>query len=69
MSTFHFQKEKYVQLMNSEGAPAALTQLQKDIIQWEYEAFEGPKGYQPEMWRELESARTFARDLWNQALQ
>jgi hypothetical protein len=68
MSSFHFDKEKYLLILNSEGASAALTNLQSDIIQWEYEAFEGEKGYQPEMWQELETARSFAREIWDIAL-
>lgn len=65
MSTLKFNKEKYLEIVKLEGISKALTQLQKDTMAWEYEAFEGPKGYQPQMIEELEAVRTFARELWD----
>ena len=67
MPTFTFDKEKYIEILKAEGAPAALTQLQKDTIHWEIESFEGPKGYQPELWKSLAEVRSFARELWQLA--
>jgi hypothetical protein len=69
MPAFKFEKEKYVQLMKSQGISSTLTQLQKDTSEWEYQAFEGEKGYQPEMWNELQKVREFSRELWDLALQ
>jgi hypothetical protein len=54
----------YRQLMKTEGAAAALTQLHHDLAQWELEAFEGEKGYQPDLWRELHEVRALSRELW-----
>ena len=68
MSTFRFDKEKYIEIMKAEGIPAALTQLQKDTVKWEVEAFEGTKGYQPEMWGDLTEVRDFSRELWQMSL-
>ena len=69
MSPFNFNKDKYIEIAKSEGVPAALTQLQKDTIAWEIEAFEGTKGYLPEMWKSLSDVRTFSRELWQLALK
>ena len=66
MPVLNFNKDKYLRIAQSENCAAALTQLQSDIARWEIEAFEGVKGYQPEMWREISSARDFARELWDQ---
>jgi hypothetical protein len=68
MPTFQFDKEKYIRLLKSEGISVALTQLHKDTTHWETYAFEGPKGYQPDMWAELHKVRDFSRELWEIAL-
>jgi len=64
MAKSEFDREKYLQIATSQGISVALTQLQKDTIEWEYEAFEGEKGYQPEKWKDLLAVREFARELW-----
>jgi len=66
---FHFDREKYLQILKAEGVQAALTALHRDTTGWEYEAFEGSKGYQPEMWQDLHQVRAFSRELWEIALQ
>ncbi len=63
-----FDKDKYIRIMRSEGINAALTALHRDTTGWEYDAFEGDKGWQPDMWREIEDVRVFSRDLWEMAL-
>ncbi len=65
---FQFDREKYIHLMKSKGITAALTQLHTDTIRWEYEAFEGEKGYQPDMWNALQEVRNFSRELWEISL-
>lgn len=60
-----FNKEKYLSILKREGATAALTQLHMDTIKWEIEAFEGAKGYQPDLWSALEEVRVFSRELWD----
>jgi hypothetical protein len=68
MSAIKFDKERYLRIARSEGINAALTALQTDMIRWEYEAFEGEKGYQPEILGDLDEVRLFSRQLWDQAL-
>ena len=51
--------------MRSEGAAKALTQLHLDTEHWEIDTFEGDKGYEPEMWKDLLAVRDFSRELWN----
>ena len=62
-------KEKYLQIARTQGAQAALTQLHKDTERWEYQTFEGDKGYQPEMFEDLKDVRAFSRELWELALK
>ena len=59
-----FDPKPYLQLAQSQGACLALTQLQKDMMQQEWEAFEGQQGYQPDAWKELEKARELPRAIW-----
>jgi hypothetical protein len=61
-------REKYLRVLRSEGVNAALTLLHLDTEKWELETFEGEKGYQPEMWNDLEQVRNFSRELWAIAL-
>ncbi len=61
---FRIEKDKYLQIAQTQGVPEALTQLHHRMIQWELEAFEGEKGYQPQLWKELEQFREFSRELW-----
>ncbi|MFZ9595335.1 MAG: hypothetical protein ACO3A2_04585 [Bdellovibrionia bacterium] len=69
MPTSDFRKEKYLQIAQAQGIGAALTQLQKDTMGWEYEAFEGDKGYQPQEIEALAQIREFARELWDMDLR
>lgn len=69
MSSLVLDKEKYLRILKSDGVSAALTALHKDTIGWEYEAFEGKKGYQPDMWADIEEVRNFSRELWEIALK
>jgi hypothetical protein len=56
----------YLQLAKSQSPSFALTQLQNDLIQWEWEAFEGQEGYQPDAWKEIQKARELSRFIWEQ---
>lgn len=64
-----FLKERYFSIARAEGVSAALTQLHRDIGAWEYQAFEGTEGYQPEMFKKLIDVRAFSRELWEMALK
>ena len=44
---------------------AALTALHHDKEALEQETFEGPEGYNRELWDDLESVRNFSIELWN----
>ncbi|MBI2712448.1 MAG: hypothetical protein HYX41_06290 [Bdellovibrio sp.] len=68
MQKFKFDREKYLNIFRTQGVGVALTALQKDTERWEYEAFEGRAGYNPEMWEELEKVRDFSRELWDKHL-
>lgn len=64
-----FDREKYFLLLKTQGANAALTQLQADMEKWEQEVFETEKGYQPELFQDLKQARDFSRELWETSIQ
>ena len=66
---FQIDKQKYVQIMNSEGLNAALTALHRDSEQWEYQTFEGDDGWKPEDWEKMREVRKFSRELWDQVLR
>ena len=66
---FELNREKYLQIMRSRGLSSAITELHLDTEQWELTAFEGEAGFQPEIWKALESVRDFSRELWNQAME
>ncbi len=61
-------REKYLQIARTHGAQVALTELHRDIERWEFESFEGEKGYQPQMIDDLEKVREFSREIWQTAL-
>jgi hypothetical protein len=69
MAIQEFNKEKYLTIAKAQGVAAALTQLQKDTIQWEFDAFEGEKGYDPKQWAALVRVREFSRELWEMDLR
>jgi hypothetical protein len=64
-----FDRDKYIRILRSEGLNAALTRLHLDTERLELETFEGEKGYQPDMWNDLDQVRGFSRELWQIALQ
>ncbi len=61
-------REKYIQIMRTQGLSAAITTLHQDTEGWEFRTFEGESGFQPEMWKDLEEVRNFSRELWNMAM-
>lgn len=70
LQKMHFDREKYLRMVQSQGVDAALTQLHKDTVEWEVESFEGPKGWNPEQWQVLQDeVRSFSRELWEMALR
>lgn len=65
---FKLDRDKYHQIARSEGLNAALTRLYRDNERWEWDTFEGEKGYQPQQWEALREVRALARELWDTAL-
>ncbi len=58
-------QEKYFRILATEGLNAALTELHQDMWKLEFECFEGPKGYQPQIFEDLKQYRHFSVSLWN----
>lgn len=61
-------RAKYLQITQTDGLNAALTQLHKDMWELEFETFEGAKGYRPELFEELKVWRKFSLELWDKKL-
>ena len=61
-------RAKYLEILKAEGLSAALTALHRDSETLEFETFEGPGGFQPNMYSFLEEVRTFSRELWRVSL-
>ena len=60
-----FERQKYLDLLQSEGLSQALTVLHRDIKQLEFDSFEGTEGWKPELFEKLKAIRSFSRELWN----
>lgn len=65
---FNLDQEKYIRIARTQGHQAALTQLHRDTERWEFDCFEGKKGWNPEMWKALDAVRSLQRELWNEAV-
>ncbi len=61
-------RAKYIDILKTDGLPAALTTLHRDSEVLEHETFEGVGGYKPELYAFLEEVRTFSRELWRVSL-
>lgn len=62
-------REKYVNILRSEGLHTAITALHRDMERIENEAFEGRDGYNPELVSYLGELREFSRSLWKTSLE
>ena len=60
-----FTKEKYLELVKTDGLQNAVNQLHHDLWQLEQNCFDSPEGYQPELWEQLNELRLFSRELWD----
>ncbi|MBC7395887.1 MAG: hypothetical protein H7333_00465 [Bdellovibrionales bacterium] len=60
-----FTKEKYLQLAKTDGIENAVNQLHHDLWQLEQNCFDGPDGYQSDLWKQLNELRLFSRELWD----
>jgi hypothetical protein len=61
---FAIDREKYFQILETQGLSAALTELHRDQAEFEFETFETQGGYSPEKWRLMNEARALSRELW-----
>ena len=64
MATFE-DRDKYIQILNSDGLEAAVTALHHEMETIEFDMFEGPGGYRPEQLQMLQEMRKFSRELWD----
>jgi len=64
-----FDRQKYLDILHSQGLSAALTALHRDQERFEFETFEGIAGYQPEAFLDLQEIHEFSRELWNRDLE
>ena len=60
-----FDRQKYLDILSTQGLSAALTALHRDQERFEFETFEGSAGYQPEAFVDLQEIHQFSRELWN----
>lgn len=61
-------KEKYFKILKTSGLAAAITALHHEKELLEIQTFEGPHGYQREVWDFLQEVRDFSLELWNHVL-
>ncbi len=61
-------RPKYIEILKTEGLPAALTALHRDSERMEFETFEGRDGYRADLYEYLEQVRSFSRELWRVSL-
>lgn len=63
-SIVKLDRQKYIEILKSEGLSAALTALHRDSERMEFESFEGRDGYRADLYAYLEEVRSFSRELW-----
>ncbi len=64
-----FDRQKYIELLHSQGLATALSELHHDKEKLEIETFEGREGYQRKLWNDLEEVRNFSLELWDMGLK
>ena len=57
-------KEKYLNLVKSDGLAAAITALHHEMWEIENQSFEGVDGYRPDVFDKLQEYREFSGELW-----
>ncbi|NDG85718.1 MAG: hypothetical protein EBX52_11875 [Proteobacteria bacterium] len=65
MNDIAFTKQKYLDLVKTDGLQNAVNQLHHDLWALEQECFDTPAGYKPELWKKLNELRLFSRELWD----
>lgn len=58
-------RKKYLQIIKEKGVDTALSELHAEMREIEHESFEGPKGYQPDLWESIKKYREFSTEVWN----
>jgi len=61
-------KEKYYKILETDGISAAVNALHLELWEIEFECFEGPNGYSPELFEKLKEYRNFSLELWDKKL-
>lgn len=64
-TAFRFDRDHYIQLLQSQGKEAALNEFHRDLVRLEHECFEGRSGYSGETFQEIQKLRDFSRELWD----
>lgn len=62
-------RDHWFQVAEKSGLSAALTRLEATIQEYEKNAFEGEKGFDPELYEGIKALRTLSRDLWESRLK
>ena len=65
----NFTKEKYLELVKTEGLQGAVNRLHQDLWTLEQECFDTPEGFQSDIWKQLNELRLFSRELWDMKLK
>lgn len=62
---FVFSRDKYIQVLESQGLHAAITALHDDLRELEQECFETPEGYNAALYDTMRLMRSFSTELWD----
>jgi len=60
-----FERDKYLQIVKTQGLTTAVSTLHHDLWETEYRCFESQTGYDPVIWKQLNEMRQFSRELWD----
>jgi hypothetical protein len=64
-----FNRQKYLNILKTEGYAVAISTLHRDMERVEYQSFEGDMKFETELHRMHDEMRSFSRELWRQALE
>ncbi len=64
-----FTKQKYLDMVQTNGLQTTVNQLHQDLWTLEQECFDTPEGFQADLWKQLNELRLFSRELWDLKLK
>ncbi len=64
-----FTKQKYLDMVQTNGLQTTVNQLHQDLWRLEQECFDTPEGFQADLWKQLNELRLFSRELWDLKLK